>query len=145
VKSGQPYAAAAQDTWREKLEAESARREGAEGELREFQASQRAERDSWESKAVADMEVRRRAMEEERQSIIALEQKLQALQETGRSVTTEREGLTSKLEESEAALARAEAKMARMARDLAEAEEELEERDKVEETHSSTRGEGCTS
>jgi uncharacterized protein (DUF1800 family) len=64
--------------WR--LEAEGQRRETVEEELRGYQASARAERDGWEAKAMADMEVRRKAMEEERQQVISLESKLQQLQ-----------------------------------------------------------------
>ena len=49
------------------------------------------EREDWEAHAAADMEARRRAMEEERAHVSALEERLLQLQETSRSTTSERE------------------------------------------------------
>ena len=114
--------------------AESERtRNEAETELRTLQQSSREERSDWEARSAADAAARRKALDEERANVSALEEKLATLaatrvQAVGHS--SDAEELRAKLEEKETALARAEARMARMAKDLAEAEEELEERDR---------------
>ena len=136
----------AKEAWSRRLADEARLREGAETQLRELQMSAREERNAWEARAAADAADRRRALEEERANVSALEEKLAVLAAT-RAKNSDSGGgdegaLHARLEEKERALARAEARMARMAKDLAEAEEELEERDRAADRERAAAGDG---
>ena len=133
LKALREETAKAEEAWKERMAESERTRNEAETELRTLQQSSREERSDWEARSAADAAARRKALDEERANVSALEEKLATLaatrvQAVGHS--SDAEELRAKLEEKETALARAEARMARMAKDLAEAEEELEERDR---------------